>query len=139
MVLDDIMKVKDAIALHKEAITALKESSGLNELEKQLKELELQKEQMIAAAMVANITKEGNLMIIASGRRMRELNQIDFKHEHPEIFDRYAKITITAAMEAFINQHSDLPTKEAKQLANDEIERFSITKEPTAWDVISLV
>lgn len=139
MVLDEIMEVKNTIALRKEAIAALKESSGLNALEKELKELELQKDQMVAAAMVANITKEGNLMIIASGRRMRELNQIDFKHAYPEIFDRYAKITITSAMEAFINQHSDLPTKEAKQLANDEIERFSITKEPTAWDVISLV
>ena len=139
MVLEEIMVVKNDITALKDQIAELKKSSGLTELEAALKELEVQKEKMISDAMLAGVNKEGTLRLVAAGRRMRELNQADFKHAFPEIFDRHAKITITSAVEAFMEQHADLPTKEAKQMANDEIERYSITKEPTSWDVINLV
>lgn len=137
--LQEIMVVKDDIVKLKDQIAELKKSSGLTELEAALKELEAQKEKMIDEAMLAGVTKEGTLRLVAAGRRMRELNQSDFKREFPDIFERYAKITITSAVEALMEQHADLPTKEAKQMANDEIERYSITKEPTSWDVINLV
>lgn len=139
MVLDTIMEKKTEITNLKDQIAKLKESSGLNAMEAGLKLLEQEKEKLIAEAMIKGVMKEGTLMIVATGRRMRELNQIDFKAAWPEIFNDHAKLSITAAVEAIMEMHPDLPTKEAKQIANDEIEKYSTTKEPTSWDVISLV
>ena len=131
--------MKEEIIALKDKITELKKTSGLFDLETELKALELAKEKAIADAMVAGIMKEGPLRVVASGRRVRELNQIDFKEAYPDVFNTYAKVTITAAIDAIMSQNDQMPNKEAKQFANDEIERYSTVKEPTSWDVVSLV
>lgn len=138
--LAEILEFKTSIAEMEKNISDLKTTHGIDILEEQVKKDKERFKEMLLEHYEAGNTQEGNIIIVNTGRKDRDVYVDEFKKDHPDIFMECIKVKLTDARKILTARlvEEGFNKTEAKEQMDEYFDSISEISQQKQLDIMTV-